>query len=307
MTKKVIAYGALCLSTFMSVAFATAERALNEPINAECPIGKEPVVPSAGTTQHDGKTIGFCCPGCYKLFAAWDDARKDAFLAKHDRAVQPESTTLPTGEQLTADAAIQTPYPLMNCPVSGAELGSMGEPVSRVYDEREVRFCCEACVDSFEKDLSSSIEELDRLVIRDQKRYYPLETCVVTGEPLAEDGEDNAIEVVSNNRLVRLCCEGCERPFQSEPGVFLKKVDQAAADAQRADYPLEVCVVSGGKLGSMGEPTEMIVGGRLLRFCCASCESKVLDDPSPYLRKIDSQWQLHDRFILTLDGVEDGA
>lgn len=233
MTNTHIACGVLCLSTFMSVALATAESALNEPINTECPIGKEPVDPSAGATQHDGKTIGFCCPGCDDQFAAWDDARKHAFLAKLDRAVQPESTTAPTGEQLAADAAIQTPYPLKNCPVSGAELGCMGEPVSRVYDGREVRFCCEACVDSFEKDLSSSMEELDRLVIRDQKRYYPLETCVVSGEPLAEDGEDIAIDVVSNNRLVRLCCEGCERPFRSEPGAFLKKADEVAADAQR--------------------------------------------------------------------------
>ena len=52
-----------------------------EPVNAMCPIGKEPIVPSAGTVQYKGKTIGMCCPGCGKQFLAWDEARKDEFVA----------------------------------------------------------------------------------------------------------------------------------------------------------------------------------------------------------------------------------
>lgn len=52
-----------------------------EPVNAMCPIGKEPIVSSAGTVEYKGKTIGLCCPGCGEAFLAWDEARKDEFVA----------------------------------------------------------------------------------------------------------------------------------------------------------------------------------------------------------------------------------
>lgn len=45
-----------------------------------CPIGKEPIVPSAGTVEYKGKTIGICCPGCGKAFLAWDEQRRDEFV-----------------------------------------------------------------------------------------------------------------------------------------------------------------------------------------------------------------------------------
>lgn len=62
---------------------------------------------------------------------------------------------------------------------------------------------------------------------------------------------------------------------------------QAAANAQRATYPLTTCVVSGGELGSMGEPTEKVIAGRLMRLCCAACEPKAAADPAKYAAKVD--------------------
>lgn len=279
-----------------------SSHATNEPVNTTCPIGKEPVDPSAGTVEYKGKAIGMCCPGCGKQFLAWEDARKDEFVAlavghrepgmEHlsDENAEP-APAQPEGEVWTG------PYTLDTCPVSGQKLGSMGDPIVMEYDGREVRFCCDGCIDTFEADQAGYWAEIDEKIIEDQFRYYPTETCVVSGEPLVENSEDIAINMVYGNRLVRLCCKMCAREFKAEPKKFVEKLDQAAADAQREDYPLNTCVVAEGKLGSMGEPSEMIVAGRLLRFCCASCEPKVDADPLKYVQVIDRAWQAQGKFM----------
>jgi hypothetical protein len=51
-------------------------------------------------------------------------------------------------------------------------------------------------------------------------------------------------------------------------------------------YPLEVCLVSGEELGSMGEPTVLVHEGQEVKFCCDSCEPKFKADPEKYLSKL---------------------
>ena len=38
------------------------------------------------------------------------------------------------------------PYPVKYCLVTGNELGSMGDPVTEVYQGQQIKFCCKACV-----------------------------------------------------------------------------------------------------------------------------------------------------------------
>ncbi|WP_193212627.1 hypothetical protein [Luteolibacter marinus] len=47
------------------------------------------------------------------------------------------------------------------CPVSGEELGSMGDPYVYVYEGREIKMCCEHCVPKFEKDPQKYLSKLD--------------------------------------------------------------------------------------------------------------------------------------------------
>ncbi len=52
-----------------------------------------------------------------------------------------------------ADAKVTTHYTLDTCIVSGDKFGGeMGEPIVKVYDGREVKFCCKDCVPKYEKD-----------------------------------------------------------------------------------------------------------------------------------------------------------
>jgi YHS domain-containing protein len=63
-----------------------------------------------------------------------------------------------------------------------------------------------------------------------------------------------------------------------------------AADAKQEKqdtYPLQTCVVSGGKLGEMGKPYVYMYEGREIRFCCKGCVKDFLKEPAKYLKKLD--------------------
>jgi YHS domain-containing protein len=59
------------------------------------------------------------------------------------------------------------------------------------------------------------------------------------------------------------------------------------AKIEENTYPLDICIVSGGKLGSMGEPVLYEYEGREIRFCCKGCIGLFEKDPETYLKKMD--------------------
>lgn len=179
------------------------------------------------------------------------------------------------------------PYTLDTCALSGKKLGSMGDPVVEVISGREVRFCCSGCVPTFKKDAAKHFAKLDAKLAADQRRYYPLSRCLVSKEKIAED---KAQEVFVGNRLVRTCCSGCEKKLKAKPAKYLARLDAVARKLQGRAYPLETCLVSGGKLGGMGKPVEVILGGRLVKLCCKGCLPKLHKSPATYLAKLDAAW-----------------
>ena len=58
------------------------------------------------------------------------------------------------------------PYTLDVCIVSDNKLGSMGDPVVRVYDGKEVKFCCAPCVKEFEAEQASFMAKLEKLAVK---------------------------------------------------------------------------------------------------------------------------------------------
>jgi len=56
---------------------------------------------------------------------------------------------------------------------------------------------------------------------------YPLQTCVVSGEPL--DSMGGPVAITYEGQAVKFCCSGCEGDFRAEPAKFLAKIDAAAA------------------------------------------------------------------------------
>lgn len=71
-------------------------------------------------------------------------------------------------------------------------------------------------------------------------------------------------------------------------GATLALADEAGKPNEKPKpYPLDVCVVSGEKLGEMGKPVVMEYEGREVKFCCADCPKTFKKDPAKYVKKID--------------------
>lgn len=275
----------------------TQTESAKKPVNAMCPIGKEPVQPNGRTVEHKGHAIGFCCPGCIDAFQAWDEPRKDEFVRLAMLGREPGQEIYGKADDdgaqkpaATQPAAVESdPYTLGTCPVSGEKLGAMGDPVVKTYDGREVRFCCANCIEPFEKEQAKHFKQIDEKMIERQLPYYPLETCVVSGQKLGSMGEP--VNMIYANRLVRFCCSGCIDEFKADPETHFRKIDEAIVKQQRDAYPLDICIVTGMKLGSMGEPAEEIVGTRLIRYCCASCKDTLREEPAKYIKRLDDAWK----------------
>lgn len=62
---------------------------------------------------------------------------------------------------------------------------------------------------------------------------------------------------------------------------------QPAGEEAVVPYILDVCPVSGQKLGSMGEPEVMVHEGREIKFCCSGCRPRFEKEPAKYLEKMD--------------------
>jgi YHS domain-containing protein len=161
----------------------------------------------------------------------------------------------------------------------------MGDPVVRVYDNREVRFCCASCIEGFEADQAKYWGKIDAGIVAQQLMHYPIDSCIVTGKQLGDD----SINHVHNNRLVRLHDEQALASFRADPATHLKALDKKIIALQRPGYPMDTCPV-GGELGSMGEPVDFIYMNRLVRLCCSNCEKSIADDPAAYMSKLDAAY-----------------
>ena len=88
------------------------------------------------------RLVRTCCPGCVKKIkkdpAKWMASLDDAIVKQ-----QSES------------------YPLKTCPVSGHDLGSMGEPIVGIAGSTLVKFCCEGCIDKFKADPATYVAKIN--------------------------------------------------------------------------------------------------------------------------------------------------
>lgn len=58
-------------------------------------------------------------------------------------------------------------------------------------------------------------------------------------------------------------------------------------------YPLDICVVSGEKLGSMGAPKVLVYEGQEIKLCCNDCVDTFEKEPKKYLTKLEGGHKEH--------------
>jgi len=78
----------------------------------------------------------------------------------------------------------------------------------------------------------------------------------------------------------------------SSSGCCASETAPAKVTTAQTGYSLNICVVSGEKLGEMGAPVDYIYKeegkpDRLVRLCCKMCVPKFKKDPAKYLKLID--------------------
>lgn len=189
-------------------------------------------------------------------------------------------------QEVAASGFAGDAYLLETDPVTRKKLGSITKQVIVNHEGREFRFSSEKSAKKFAKNPSKYIAAVDEKMIEQQLPYYPLTTCVITGEKLGGEMGD-VIDVIHQNRLIRICCKGCKKAIAKDPAGVFAKIDAAVVAAQSKEYSQTTCVVTGEELGSTGGTIEHVVGNRLIRLCCKGCLKKAKADPLKYLAMIE--------------------
>ena len=200
------------------------------------------------------------------------------------------------GASKSAPTAKGSPYPLATCPVSGKPLTKdavifvMEDKANALNDGREIRLCCGNCVEPFKTDPSKFLPAIDTAIIAQQRARYPLTNCVVMTEdelPAAGSPDaDKVKEIVVLNDMVRLCCPGCLKKIRKDPTKYLADINAAVIATQKQNYALVTCPISGEALPA--EPTDIVIGERLVRLCCGGCADKARKDPTAMFAKLDA-------------------
>ncbi len=189
------------------------------------------------------------------------------------------SALLPSAPDDEAAVRAQMPtYPLTTCVVGGDPLDDSA--VNLVHEGRLVRLCCSDCKKPFGAEPAKFLSQIDAAVIRNQLPTYPLERCVLKGEPL----ESKAVDVVVGTRLVRVCCRNCERAVHADPTKALAALDEAYVRAQLPKYALKTCLVKGEPLGE--DAQNLLYGNELVRLCCKSCQKEFAQTPKLFVDKL---------------------
>lgn len=79
--------------------------------------------------------------------------------------------------------------------------------------------------EAVETEPVAAMETSDSAVIEAQLAGYPLEECVVSGEPL--DSMGGPLDYVHEGKLVRVCCKDCIPEFKKDPTAYLTKIEAA--------------------------------------------------------------------------------
>lgn len=70
------------------------------------------------------------------------------------------------------------------------------------------------------------------------------------------------------------------------PGWSSRTWAPPATTQQIRPYPLDTCLVTGSKLGSMGDPIVKTYGDQEIRFCCRPCVAVFEKDQEKYLSQL---------------------
>jgi hypothetical protein len=120
------------------------------------------------------------------------------------------------------------------CPVTGAKLGSMGEPFPVEVGGRKVWLCCTGCESKLKDDPAKYLAKLTASAVAVPARESKSPTvdeqkvCPVTNAKLGSMGDPILVEV--EGRKVWTCCSACPPKLKAEPAKYLARLEPAPRD-----------------------------------------------------------------------------
>ena len=199
--------------------------------------------------------------------------------------------TCDSGGDCTGDCKGAVSCPFSQCVVSGKKFDGTAKPVLVNYEGRQIYLFDAKCRTAFEADPKPYVKKYDQAMINVQSKMYPLDTCIVTGTKFS--AEKPPVDYLYNNRLVRFCCPSLIAKFKENPAKYMAALDKAVVEQQTARYPLDTCVVTGQKLGSMGKSHNYVWANQLVKFCCKGCIPQFNKDPRNYMVKVYAAMPQH--------------
>lgn len=162
------------------------------------------------------------------------------------------------------------------CPVSGQELGKMGEPIKVAAGGQTVFLCCKGC-----QGKQINAKHWTTILTRLAKAQG---TCPIMGKKVDSSNKS----FVLNGHRVFVCCPPCIDKIKADPKKSLNKIHDSyvrfvATEQQVINDRIHVkaqkiCPVSGSKLGTMGAPIKVKVGKDEHAFlCCKGCVGKQIN------------------------------
>lgn len=196
-----------------------------------CIVSGKALGEGAKTVEVAGRTYKTCCGKC----PAKIEAEPAQYAEKLDAAIVAQQ---------------QANYPLTKCVVSGKALDSMGGPKSIVLDGKLVQLCCGNCTKRATARKAEILADLEEAALQAQRKGYLSTTCPVSGHDL----DEQAVEVVHGNTLIKLCCEDCIEKVQAKPNEIAAKVtaenrklQQAKAEKAEKEQPKDKAPATPGK------------------------------------------------------------
>jgi hypothetical protein len=240
-----------------------------------CPILEQSRLGSMGTpvkVMIEGTAVFLCCDGCKKSALAQpkQTLEKVAKLIKGERPGTFDAK--PTITNDTDESEIQSELAKLAEPdrkaaeaqrfcvvLPNSRLGSMGKPQRLAIGGKAIFVCCEGCTAEAIADPQKTLSALDSLQRQHGAQQAGDSVPTTDDRPESSDSEESDIAAELNK---------------------LSAADRAVAVAQK------FCVVLGeNRLGSMGSPIKLMIGGKPVFLCCAGCKKKALADPKATLDK----------------------
>ena len=176
-----------------------------------CPIMGKPVDATMKSTVVEGRRIFVCCPPCIAKIENNVEESLKKINASYSEFVAKELQAHSDQLHIAAQGI---------CPVSGKELGSMGDPIKVKVGEEEVAFlCCQGCVG---KQIDA-----DHWKAVQANLAKAQGTCPVMGKEV----DSGMKSTVVNGRKIFVCCPPCIDKIQKDPAKFVAKLnDQIEAN-----------------------------------------------------------------------------